>query len=216
MTMKGLITVNKLIEMLLQEVETFDFNKYQGILLSKTRITEDIRKKRASISDINNLATEIIPAQRRIMLYYTERIPRIEKIINILNKSKPKFSKPSILRRTFSLFSRKKSITSNLHKDEYIHILELLKNILIATGNEVLTADNGKDGLSLILSERFDLIILDITMPEFSGIDIVRYLNNNERLDENNILFLTAASIPDSELQEWLVWQLLVLQGCVL
>ncbi len=41
-------------------------------------------------------------------------------------------------------------------------------------------------------------------MPEFSGIDIVRYLDSNDKLRDNRILFLTAASIPDSELQKWI------------
>jgi len=88
--------------------------------------------------------------------------------------------------------------------DDNVEILELLKNVLETTGNEVITSDNGRDGLSLILSEKFELVILDITMPEFSGFDIVRYLDDNEKLRENNILFLTAASIPDSELQKWI------------
>jgi CheY-like chemotaxis protein len=79
-----------------------------------------------------------------------------------------------------------------------------LKNILEVTGNEVLTTDNGKDRLFLILSEKFDLILLDITMPEFSGIDIVRYLDDQNKLKDNCILFLTVASIPDSDLQEWI------------
>ena len=88
--------------------------------------------------------------------------------------------------------------------DDNAEILELLKNVLEATGNEVSTADNGKDGLSLILSEKFELTILDITMPDLSGIDIVRYLDGNDRLKDNPIMFLTAASIPDSELEKWI------------
>lgn len=88
--------------------------------------------------------------------------------------------------------------------DDNVEILELLKNVLEATGNEVSTADNGKDGLSLILSEKFELTILDITMPEFSGIDVVRYLDGQEKLRDQNILFLTAASVQDSEIQKWL------------
>ena len=88
--------------------------------------------------------------------------------------------------------------------DDNVDILELLKNILEATGNEVFTADNGRDGLSLILSEKFKLVILDITMPEFSGIDVVRYLDGHEKLRDQNILFLTAASVQDSEMQQWL------------
>ena len=86
--------------------------------------------------------------------------------------------------------------------DDNTEILELLKNILESTGNEVSAADNGKDGLSLILSKKFDLTILDITMPEFSGIDIVRYLDTNDKLRDNPIMFLTAASIPDLELEK--------------
>jgi hypothetical protein len=39
-------------------------------------------------------------------------------------------------------------------------------------------------------------------MPEFSGIDIVRYLDNNGKLRDNTILFLTAATILDFELQK--------------
>ena len=87
--------------------------------------------------------------------------------------------------------------------DDNNDVLELLQNVLDATGNDVLTADNGKDGLSLILSEKFDLILLDVTMPDFSGIDIVKYLSNHKKLTDSNILFLTASSISDSELQIW-------------
>jgi DNA-binding response OmpR family regulator len=88
--------------------------------------------------------------------------------------------------------------------DDNVEILELLKNILEATGNEVFTADNGIDGLSVILNEKFNLVILDITMPEFSGIDVVRYLDDHEKLRDQNIMFLTAASVQDSEIQKWL------------
>lgn len=88
--------------------------------------------------------------------------------------------------------------------DDNHEILELLENILVATGHDVSTAENGKDGLSLILREKFDLIFLDITMPDFSGIDIVRYLDSNGKLRENNILFLTAAAVSDFVVQKWL------------
>ena len=88
--------------------------------------------------------------------------------------------------------------------DDNHDILELLKNILEVTGNDVFTADNGKDGLALLLTEKFNLILLDITMPGFSGIDVVKSLDNRGKLKDNHILFLTASSIPDSDLQEWI------------
>ena len=88
--------------------------------------------------------------------------------------------------------------------DDNVDILELLKNVLEATGNGVFTADNGNDRLSLITSDKFELTILEIRMSEFSGIDIVRYLDSNGKLRDLPILFLTAAFIPDSELQKWI------------
>ena len=88
--------------------------------------------------------------------------------------------------------------------DDNVEILELLKNILDTAGNKVLTADNGRDCLSLILNEKFKLVILDITIPEIYGIDIVMYLDGHEKLRDQNILFLTAASVQDSEIQKWL------------
>ena len=52
--------------------------------------------------------------------------------------------------------------------DDNVDILELLKNVLEATGNGVFTADNGNDWLSLITSDKFELTILDIYLTPLS------------------------------------------------
>ena len=88
--------------------------------------------------------------------------------------------------------------------DDNNDILKLLETVLEATGNDVITTNNGKDGLAIILSEKFDLIFLDITMPNFSGIDVVRHLDQIGNLRDNHILFLTAAEISGFVVQEWL------------
>jgi CheY-like chemotaxis protein len=41
-------------------------------------------------------------------------------------------------------------------------------------GYRVLEADNGKDGLALIASENPNAILLDIVMPEMSGIEVIK------------------------------------------
>ena len=50
----------------------------------------------------------------------------------------------------------------------------------------------GKDGLRLALTEKFDLIILDIMLPDMNGVEICREL----RLEKNNtpVMMLTARS----------------------
>jgi|TARA_B100001971_G_C18243178_1_gene572308 hypothetical protein len=108
--MAGLITINKLIEMLLQEVRAFDFNTYQQIVLKKTAITKNIRKKRASYADIKALSNEILPQQIKIVAYYAERLPRLERIINILSRGKQRVSKEQ--------------------KKEYERLLDLLKALV--------------------------------------------------------------------------------------
>jgi CheY-like chemotaxis protein len=41
-------------------------------------------------------------------------------------------------------------------------------------GYRVLEANNGKDGLALIASENPNAILLDIVMPEMSGIEVIK------------------------------------------
>ncbi|MCT4644097.1 MAG: response regulator transcription factor [Carboxylicivirga sp.] len=65
-----------------------------------------------------------------------------------------------------------------------------IKDNLEFEGYEVDTASDGKEGLQKILSNRFDLILLDVMLPHISGFDVckkVRHENN-----ETPIIFLTA------------------------
>lgn len=96
--------------------------------------------------------------------------------------------------------------------DDNDDIVKLLDTLLKSVGYEVTTALNGKDGLDLIAKEKFDLILLDITMPDFSGFDVVASLQNSDNLKNNYIMFFTAADIPDSELEKWMK---LGIKGCL-
>lgn len=54
------------------------------------------------------------------------------------------------------------------------NILRLESDYLEANGFEVCTATDGKQGLELALSNTFDLIMLDIMLPEVDGMEICR------------------------------------------
>jgi two-component system, chemotaxis family, chemotaxis protein CheY len=43
-------------------------------------------------------------------------------------------------------------------------------------GYEVVTADNGVDGLELAVAQKFDIVLLDMLMPRMSGLDMLREL----------------------------------------
>jgi two-component system OmpR family response regulator len=57
-------------------------------------------------------------------------------------------------------------------------------------GFEVSTADNGRETVRLARDQRFDLLILDIMLPDISGFDVVRRLRQDGL--EVPVIFLTA------------------------
>ena len=56
-------------------------------------------------------------------------------------------------------------------------------------------ANTGRQGLDRIRKEDFELILLDLAMPEFSGIDVIRSLAKDQ-LAQANIVIFTASSDP--------------------
>ena len=67
---------------------------------------------------------------------------------------------------------------------------ELLRQGLTEDGHAVTCAHNGPDGFGMARSGEFDLLLLDVMLPGFSGFEIARRLR--ERADRTPILMLTA------------------------
>ncbi len=57
---------------------------------------------------------------------------------------------------------------------------------------EVLEAGSGKEGLEIAMREKPDLIILDITMADMTGLDMLAQLKNIPDLKETAVIMLTA------------------------
>lgn len=58
--------------------------------------------------------------------------------------------------------------------DDDISTLELMKFQLNEVGFEVSTAESGQKGLDFVEENDFDIILTDLNLPDFSGIDMVR------------------------------------------
>ena len=58
--------------------------------------------------------------------------------------------------------------------DDSPSVLAILDDMLVDLGYEVTTADNGQQGCQLLESNRYDLIITDLTMPVMDGIIFVQ------------------------------------------
>jgi DNA-binding response OmpR family regulator len=64
-------------------------------------------------------------------------------------------------------------------------------------GHQVQHAYDGKSGLDLALENDFDLIILDVILPNINGIDVCRIVRKNN--EEVPILMLTALGTTDDK-----------------
>ena len=70
-------------------------------------------------------------------------------------------------------------------------ILKLLQKVLESWETHIETAGTGKEALSKLASRSFDLMICDIRMPEMSGQDLYKHIQENALLPPQRIIFLT-------------------------
>ncbi len=74
--------------------------------------------------------------------------------------------------------------------DDDPELLKILTESLEKEGHKCISCDNGQDALVNLRKQQFDLVVLDWTMPDFTGIDICRRLRQTS--DTTPILMLTA------------------------
>ena len=80
--------------------------------------------------------------------------------------------------------------------EDETHVVSFIKKGLSEEGFEVTVAFDGKTGLQLALENTFDVIVLDIMLPEMNGLEVCKAIR-----DENQfvpILFLTALGTSEN------------------
>ena len=74
--------------------------------------------------------------------------------------------------------------------------LGALRQILAQKGYDVTTAANGQDALETLNADpAFDLVILDVAMPEMNGYEVCRAIRADERTHDLPVIFLTAKGL---------------------
>jgi signal transduction histidine kinase/CheY-like chemotaxis protein len=80
--------------------------------------------------------------------------------------------------------------------------VELLSGMLTPEGYRVVRASGGGEGIALARSERPDLILLDLMMPEITGFDVVDALKSDPTTEGIPILVVTAKEVTAAEKQQ--------------
>ena len=80
--------------------------------------------------------------------------------------------------------------------DDNEDIRNLLSLVLQKEGYEVFLAPNGSEALEIIKNNRLDLILLDVMMPELSGLEVLSNIrgNKNNKISSIPVMMITAAS----------------------
>lgn len=78
--------------------------------------------------------------------------------------------------------------------DDEPHVVTYLETLLEDNGYATLSAPNGIEGMKKAKADRPDLITLDITMPEQSGIRFYRDLREDPELSSIPVIVVTAVT----------------------
>ena len=89
--------------------------------------------------------------------------------------------------------------------DDNKDMTEAIYDSLDSLDIECTMINDGKAGLDEILKERgkYNLVLLDIAMPNFSGMDVLRTLKKEDLLKSENIIIFTASSITDRDIDDF-------------
>ena len=75
-----------------------------------------------------------------------------------------------------------------------------LETILRFLGHEYESTTDGRKAVEMITENNYDLIFLDLTMPEFSGIDVLHELLNYHH--SGKIIVITANDLETNQVDE--------------
>jgi class 3 adenylate cyclase len=75
---------------------------------------------------------------------------------------------------------------------------DLLQRRLVFQGHTVSTAANGREAIDLLRKEAFDLVLLDIVMPEIDGLHVLSEMKSDPELRDIPVIMISA--IDESEI----------------
>ncbi|MCE3005902.1 MAG: response regulator [Alphaproteobacteria bacterium] len=77
--------------------------------------------------------------------------------------------------------------------------LKLFRDLLAANGFETVETREGLEAIALTRSMMPDLILMDIQLPEISGLDITRKIKADQSLRHIPVIAVTAFAMKDDE-----------------
>ena len=86
--------------------------------------------------------------------------------------------------------------------DDNHDIVQMLEMTVESLGHEFDYALGGQEGLEKIRNEKFDLVFLDLSMPDFTGLDVIDALVKDGTMQQHNIVLFTASYLGVKDLEK--------------
>ncbi|MGZ0188867.1 MAG: response regulator [Alphaproteobacteria bacterium] len=95
---------------------------------------------------------------------------------------------------------------ADVHKQKTILIVEdnplnmkLFNDVLEGSGYRTLNTNDGRIAMALAESDRPDLILMDIELPEVNGLEVTKWIKDKESLRDIPIIAVTALAMRGDE-----------------
>ena len=76
---------------------------------------------------------------------------------------------------------------------------EIVRDLMDSVGYELLEAHDGAAGLTMATEHRPDLILMDIQLPEVSGLEVTKWLKEDQDLRSIPVVAVTAFAMKGDE-----------------
>jgi CheY-like chemotaxis protein len=76
--------------------------------------------------------------------------------------------------------------------DDDAVVIRSYRDRLSAHGIQVNTASNAATAMSILRSAKPDLVVLDLMMPEVSGVEVLKFVRSEERLAKTPVVVLSS------------------------
>jgi len=129
----------------------------------------------------------------------------IKKLLADLSDISQRLSRENTARGKKEREDRRKIFGKVLVADDNEHIRRLTE-ISIRKKFNVILAENGAECLAKARSERPDVVILDICMPEMNGMEAAREIKKDAALKDTRLIFQTAKNLNPREVKEALLY----------
>lgn len=160
-----------------------------GLLDEQDLVVRPLDRRLGKVPDIQ--AAAILDDGSPVLIVDVDDLRRsIEKLLETSRLERPGTSRPHETRRKRVLVV-----------DDSITVREVQRQLLINNGYQVETAVDGMEGWNLVRETPFDLVISDIDMPRLDGLELVRRIKADPRLQAVPVIIVSYKDRPDDRLR---------------